>query len=242
MRFSLALCLAFGLAACVPEAEPEAYVLRPVSSDPDSLLSRLDARSLDAAFDRLNAAGYRADVTVRDATLGQPTSGDTLFAKTIEVSDGVVRVLSQRGEAPAGDEDRRLTAFDPVARLLPKEPPFRNPATRELYVAESTRLRDSSVVIVKADLSDESDPIRRVAVSIDTTTGQVVEAQVIRTSESAVYDELSNAYVRLRPLGGVWVPAEGELLSEIDVPLSDAHRLLIAWRVQSVGGVELARE
>ena len=238
MRRSLVLCLAFGLAACIPEAEPEPYVLRPVSSDPDSLLARLDARALDAAFDRLDAAGYRADVIVRDAMLGRPTSGDTLFATTIEVRGGRVRVLSQRGE-PQGDA-QRLAAFDPVARLLPEEPPFQNPAIRELYTTERLRLRDSSVAIVKADLSDESDPIRRVAASIDTTTGQVVEAQVIRASESAVYDELSNAYVRLRPLGGVWYPSEGELLSDVDVPLSDARRLTIAWRVRSVGGVDLA--
>ena len=242
MRVSLVLCLALGLAACVPEAEPEPYALRPVSSDPDSLLARLDARALDAAFERLSAAGYRADVVVRDATLGQPTSGDTLFARTIEVRGGSVRVLSQRGAAPSEADDGRLTAFDPVARLLPKEPPFQNPATRELYTTERVLLPDSSVAIVKADLSDESDPIRRVAVAVDTTTGQVIEAQVVRTSESAVYDELSNAYVRLRPFGGVWYPSEGELLTDVDVPLSDARRLTIAWRVRSVGGAELAAE
>ena len=234
MRSVLLLVLAAALAACIDEADPTPYSLRPTSSDADSLLARLDAHALDEAFARLENAGYTARVLVRDGSTGEATSGDTLFAETVEVDGGGARTSG------SGTSDARpFRVFDPVARLLPDEPPFRNPSTRGLYRLERRAFADSTVASVIATLGDGSNPIGLAAVAVDTTSGQVVEAQVVRSSESAVYDESGNAYVRLRVRDGAWWPSEGELLSDTDVPLSEGRRVLVEWRVLTVGGEPL---
>jgi len=244
VRSILLFVLSLALAACIGDSEPEApLTLRPTTSDPDSLLARLDVNELAEAFERLKKTGYTAEMSIREGSSTQNT-----FAQTIEVSGDSIRVLYQSGSDSLADHSEPFAVFDPVARLLPKEPPFRNAATRDMYaVANFARFRDQPdpsgpIAGASAELFEGSASIINAGVRVDTTTGQVVSARVLRESLSAVYDETSEAVVHLVSRDGTWWPSTGWLLMDIDVPLSTRRVLQIEWRVLSIGGVELAAD
>lgn len=234
MNLRLLFVLSLGLAACVGESAPASFDLRPTTSHPDSLLSRLDRLELATAMERLREAGYTAEVRVLEIEGGQRMDVHT---RTIEVSVDSVRVLDPSGSGAS--EAASFGVFDPVARLLPKEPPFQNSATREMYSVTRGN-RNGAVARARAERREGTDPIQSAEVAVDTTTGQVVWARVVRESQSAVFDEASEATVRLSRHDGSWWPTSGQLVTAIDVPLSDAPRRQLEWRVLSIGGSELA--
>ena len=238
MRPLLLLTLSLALAACIREADPAPLTLRPTTSDPDSLLARLDVNELTEAFERLEATGYTAEIMVHE--LAASSSGRA-FGQIIEVSGDSIRILEPSGEASLDDGFEPFPLFDPVARLLPKEPPFRNPATREMYTL-TRGTREGPVARATAERREGTDPILGADVAVDTTTGQVVWAQVSRESRSAVFDESSQATIELTMRDGAWWPASGQLITDIDVPLSDAPRRQLEWRVLSIGGVPLTAD
>ncbi|MEO0557366.1 MAG: hypothetical protein AAF170_04190 [Bacteroidota bacterium] len=244
MRTLLLLVLSFALAACIGSSEPEPFSLRPTTSHPDSLLARLDVDELAEAFERLRDAGYTTEVSVD--TVGHMLTEDAAFRQIVEVRGEGVRVLSPSGSEPPLDADPPFVAFDPVARLLPKEPPFQNAAVREMYEVAQVEtpdwFADHTVATATASRLEGSDPITRASVSVDTTTGQVVWAQVFRESRSAVFSEQSQAIVGMVWHENAWWPSFGQLVTDLDVPLQEASRLFLEWRVLSIGGVELATD
>ncbi|GAB5537224.1 MAG: hypothetical protein Rubg2KO_34730 [Rubricoccaceae bacterium] len=247
VRPLLLVFLSLALAACVGESEPDSFTLRPTTSAPDSLLARLDVDELAEAFERLREAGYTAEVSVDTVESDIVLPEEVEFRQTVEVHRSEVRVLSQSGPGTPFDADQPFVVFDPVARLLPKEPPFQNPAVREMYAVAreetSERLASrGSVASATATREEGSDPITRANVSVDTTTGQVVWANVFRESRSAVFRERSQAIIGMTWHDGAWWPAFGQLLTDTDVPLADNYKLFLEWRVLSIGGVELTAD
>lgn len=233
MRSLLLFVLSLALAACVGESEPKPFTLRPTTSEPDSLLARLDANELAEAFERLQEAGYTATMSiVESAPDGRETAR---IETTVSVLRDSVQLLSGEGM------ETSPIPFDPVARLLPKEPPFRNPAMREMYALARGPL-DGPIARATAERQEGSDPIMKAEVAVDTTTGQVVSARVWRESRSAVFDEASEATIQMARHDGAWWPVSGHLITDIDVPLSESPQRQLAWRVLSIGGVELAAD
>ncbi|WP_412060463.1 hypothetical protein [Rubrivirga sp. IMCC45206] len=226
------LALAFLLAACADAPEP---VAAPADADALALLEAVDGDAFADAFAALDAAGYRARLTV-DAD--PPAGATVIVAPTGDVTlDDVTGAL---------DGTPRLR--DVVVQALSSDPPYLDPAAREHYriaVVGDTTIGDVAFRIVEAVLADPASElgVRRVRAAV-TEGGLVGAIEIDRAADSMLFDEASRVTVGLAPYAGGWVPRRVVTESRTDVPLSEPRRVRAEWTVEAVGVPQggLARE
>ena len=227
-------CLALVLAAagCGTDAAP------PPDTEADRLLANVTGDAFAAAFDRLEAQGYTADLAVMQRDASGSEVGRS--AVTVRVEGGAVRVERRRGTGTLAEPaDRPPRLRDPLGAALPAEPAFVDPASRDQYrraaagdtVVAGRRLRLVEAVLLDGDAEQQ---VRRVRAAVEPETARPVVVEVERRADSAVYAEASRVRVALAPgPGGAWLPRTVETDTRTDVPLADPVRLRTAWTVRA---------
>ena len=216
MPTRLLLLAALSLAAC---AEPDVAPI--VNEEAFGLLSHVDRSSLADAFDRAVAGGFTADVVVTSF------EGGAVRRDSSVVSSGNSAVVDADGGA--------LWLRDPVAQALSEDPPYLDPSVREAYatrVLGDTTMGGVRFQRVEAVLVDTTRELglRRVWAAVD-ERGRVGALEVVRRSDSAVFDERTTVRAELAP-GDGWRPRRVVTDTRTDVPLSDPRRVRVEWTVR----------
>ena len=214
------------LAACTDAPPP------PLSSDAaaerDSVLVLLraaDMGALASAFDRLDAFRYQVETrTEQFDAVGQATASRTVTADVTPQADAPVAdvvLADSNGTFDYGGFARFASSADgdllpgdnPALLLVPEDPDYLDARNREAYTyrfAPDTLLGDRRVRVlyVQARPGEGDDkPIRRARLYLDPATGDLVGLRLLRTMNSLLFSERSDATILLQagPAGG-WLP------------------------------------
>lgn len=238
MRLSVALALA--LAACTdPSATAPAAGASPEAL---GLLEHVGPEAVAAAFDALDAVPYTASVGV---TVTGPDGGTLgTEAATVRSRDGAVEVTDRSRAGGVAGAEGAPRLHDPVGPTLPDDPPYLDPASRDQYriaVAGDTVVAGQRLRLVEAVFvaGRRAQPVRRVRAAVDPASGQPVVVEVVRVTESTLYDETSRIHVDLARLGDRWIPHRVTTDTRTDVPLAPARRVQTEWTVVEAGGQRL---
>lgn len=206
------------------EARPEETTSSP--------LENVTRTAFSDAFQRLDDQGYVAELTYRE---GPPGSLSPENRYLVRVEDEVIHVLETTEER---SDDPAFRLRDPLPHVLPEDPPYLDPRTRDYY-ALSTQERGNGTLVVGA-LDAESDqnlPIHRVEAL--TTRGQLTHLQLDRHSESLLLDESERVEIQLTHAAGSWVPSRVVLETTVDLPGDESVSRRQSWNVLEVGGLTL---
>jgi len=234
------LCLPF-LAACGGEHAPA--VADPAADSAFALLASLDPRAVDEAYRRLDRYAYT--VTVR--LTAEDAGGRREARCTLAGRPGAgTRVVSSEGEEAFGGHPCGERILNPLPRLLPDEPAFLAPRSREQYrYLARTRARRVDTLggswqlrVVEARLwpgAFEEQPIRRARFLVDAATGRLLGVEVERASTAALFDEGGRVTVHLQPgPDGALVPARALAETRVNVPGAPLRRLRLEQRFHAV--------
>ena len=246
VRLLLLLSSAFAVGALAACSEPAAPP-PPPSPEADSaraLLTRISPALAAEAVARLDGLTYVADVR-----LDEVNAEDSLIESATRrvrrrpdgeggVREAIIETDSGAG-LPARGAFGRLSLADPVARMLPDEPPYLAARTQERYrfrlLPEQTlygrRVRGAEAVLRD---EDDNEPIRRARAWADAETGAPVAVEVWRASSSAIFDEAGRAGVLLTPGPGGLVPERAWASTAFDVPFGPPRHLLLWMTVSNV--------
>ncbi len=241
--FGLALSPAVRLAALVPllvlcaacaspsTTPPSVGPLGPVADVPDSLVTRLGAGALTAAFARLDAVPYEATVVVTEANEDGQTVGR--FERRIAHAPGApTRVLETQASGTladtAGLDPARLRLADPMPDLLADTPAYLAPATRDQYAVRAVPVGGTLRAVEIQHDAETEQGIDRVSAVLDIATGMARRMAVSRANTSAIFDEATRAEVRLT--GGL--PVAVETTSVVSTPLSGGRTYRVAWQIR----------
>jgi hypothetical protein len=239
----LLLLLPLALAACAAPAPPPAAPT-PEADSARALLARVSPALAADAFRRLDALAYTATVRLDEVDDGAVTASAWRRVRRTPGPDGEVRerlIAADSGRGlPARGAFGSLRLADPIARMLPEEPPYLTTRMRERYRYRLLRERvldGRRVVGAEAALRDPDDDeaVRRARAWADAGTGAPVAVEVWRASRSAIFDEQGRASVLLQPgPDGRPVPAGGRAETVFDVPFGPARHLRLALAVSDV--------
>ena len=232
---ALASLLAF-CAACAPPSDAPPPVGRTgrIADVPDSLVARLGAGALTAAFARLDATPYEATVVVTEADDDGQTVGR--FERRLAHAPGAApRVLETQASGTladtAGLDPARLRLSDPMPDLLADTPAYLAPATREQYAVRVAPAGEAFRSVDIRHTANTDQGVDRVSAIVDVATGAVRRMAVARANTSAIFDEATRADVRLA--GGL--PVAVETTSIVSTPLSGGHTYRVAWEIRPRG-------
>ncbi len=250
-RLSPLLALALGglvLAACrepAPSAPPT--VRDPEVDSALALLTRVSPAMAAESVRLLDSLAYTAvirldefddaDTLVESATRHVRRFPDS----TGRVRERLIAADSGRG-LPARGAFGAIGLADPVARMLPDEPPYLAPRTQELYryrLLPPQTIDGRRVVGAEAALRDPGDnePIRRARSWVDAETGAPFAVEVWRASESVIFDEEGRAGIILMESPQGLVPQRAWAYSMFDVPFGPPRHLKLWMNVGEVGPV-----
>lgn len=202
-----------------------------VADVPDSLVARLGAGALTAAFARLNAVPYEATVVVTEANEDGQTTGR--FERRLAVVPGAgVRVLETQASGTLADtsslDPERLRLADPMPGLLADTPAYLAPATREQYAVRAAPAGPTLRSVDVRHIANTDQGVDRVSAVLDIATGAVLRMAVARANTSAIYDEATRADVRLAD----GLPVAVETTSVVSTPLSGGRTYRVAWEIR----------
>lgn len=236
VRLAALVSLLVACAACASpsDAPPPPGRTGPIADVPDSLVARLGAGALMAAFARLDAVPYEATVVVTEADEDGQTVGR--FERRIaHVPGAAVRILETQASGTladtAGLDPARLRLADPMPDLLADTPAYLAPATREQYAVRVAPVGATERAVEVEHVADTDQGIDRVSAVLDVATGMVRRMAVARANTSAIYDEATRADVRLA--GGL--PVAVETTSVVSTPLSGGRTYRVAWQIRPGG-------
>lgn len=240
----LVLLLPLALAACAEPAPPPAAASTPEADSARALLARVSPALAADAFRRLDGLAYTATVRLDELDGESVTESAWRRVRRVPGPDGAVRerlIAADSGRGlPARGAFGSLRLADPIARMLPEEPPYLTARMRERYryrLLAARTLAGREVVGAEAALRDPEDdePVRRARAWADAETGEAVAVEVWRVSRSAIFDEQGRASVVLqRGPDGRPVPAGGRAVTVFDVPFGPARHLRLDLAVTDV--------
>ena len=208
-----------------------------------ALLSSLDAGAVTEAYQRLDGYAYTVEVRLTEEHAGERRQAQRRLTRR-PTPDGVAtRVVAVEGAW--GEEAWGDGAFNPLPPLLPDEPAFLTPQSREQYrytVRPDTTIRGRRLRVVEARLRPEAgdeQAIRRARFLIDPRSDAVLGVEVDRASASALFDETGHAAVYLRPgPDDAPVPAHAVAETMVDVSGAPPRRLRLEWHFGDVHRAE----
>ena len=247
--------LAAALAGCVgpfapasagPDAEGPIPPPRAIASHPDTLLARLTPDALDYAYDPT-----RGTPAARTAGIDWPTPGAALTLsvddldpagatvgryrqRTDRLRTGVgATILEAAGTLADTSEGTVAVPASPLRAALPDEPPYLDPRVRDRYDRRRIPTRWPHAAAAEAVLRPDAggvQAVRRVAVVVDTLTGRVLAATVVRRTASLLYDETLRVDVAMRrAANGRSMPRVARVESRVDTPVSPPRHLVQTW-------------
>jgi hypothetical protein len=229
------LCLPL-LAACGGDPAPE------VGAPEDAafaLLAALDAGAVAEAYRRLDRYAYTVELRLTEENAEGRRQAVRRLARRRGPAGGATRVVASEGDFD--EEAWGASVADPLPRLLPDEPPFLAPQSREQYrytVGPDTVVSGRRLRVVEARLRPEAaeeQALRRVRYFLAPGSYQVLGVEVERASTSALFDEAGRAAVYLLPgPGGAPVPALAVAETTVDVPGEPPRRLRLEQRFSDV--------
>ncbi|HLT47673.1 MAG TPA: hypothetical protein VK002_10640 [Rubricoccaceae bacterium] len=235
------VALALLLAACADAPSPT-QAPAPAADSAFALLAGLDADAVAAAYRRLDGLAHTAEVrlTVSDDA-GTRTATRTLARRP--TGDGIEErlVVTEGDTTLLRDWTERLRPANPLPALLPEEPAFLVPRSREDYryaVGPDTVVGGSRLRVVEAALRPggaSEQAVRRARYFLRPGTGDVLGVEVVRASASAIFDEAGWARVLLQPgPDGAPVPALAVVETTVDVPGAPPRRVRLEQRFRDV--------
>lgn len=224
----LVLLALLALAAC-SEAPPEPAAPAAEADAALALLLAADRAPLDAAFERLEGLAYR--LTSHFEQFDEDGRVVATYEETAEVAPGGARTLvrtDSSGALEAGDWGEPIA--NPVALLLPEEPPYlgpRGPATFIFSLEADTALGGRRVRVVTVEPrpgEGDGQALRHARLYLEAESGAVVGVRWRRTMESILFEEHSDFGVMLRPGPGGWLPQEARFETSVRAPLTAPRR------------------
>ncbi|MEM1055466.1 MAG: hypothetical protein AAGI52_08055 [Bacteroidota bacterium] len=191
------------LAAC---SEPPAE-MPPHDAEADRLLAHVTGDAWDAVWSTSASGAARYTQTLEDL---DPISGGA----TRQALDGL----------PA----------NPLPAFLSDEPPYLDTAAREQYatriLGDTTVAGRSATLIEARFVADErrTQAIRRVRAAVADSV--LLWVEVIRESDSVLFDESSFVRATLAEVDGVLVPGRADIVTGTNVPASPTRGLTTSWR------------
>ena len=123
---------------------------------------------------------------------------------------------------------------NPLPSFLSDEPPYLDAAAREQYATRTlgdTTLAGRPARLVEARFVPDgrrTQPIRLVRAAVADTT--LLWIEVVRESESTLFDESSRLLAGLAEAGGEPVPGHAAIQTTTDVPASPPRDLTMSWQ------------
>lgn len=205
----------------------------PNEATTNASLENITRTAFSEAFRHLDDQGYVAEMTYIEERGNSPATEKRFL---VRVETGEI----QRIDGPKGDsDDPELQLRDPLPHLLPEDPPYLDPRTREFYSIETTPGRQGETHVV-AELTPESErdlSIRRLEARL--VNEVPTQLRLLRATESLLLKETERASVQLVRTGGAWVPLRVQLETVIDLPGQSPVSVQQQWEVLEVGGVPL---
>lgn len=213
--------------------------------DRDSALAVLSAMrrtAFDSAFARLSEYAVTRHVRTEQMT----PAGTTTAVRSYEVryrpgaADGTLQRRDSIGAFRDGglfgraapDRDPAARPPNVAAQILPDQPPYVEPRTREAfrYALQGDSLRDGTpvhVLAVRARSSGTGDEqgVRYARLLIHRPSNQLISLALVRDDQVLLFGEDTQLSLRLRPgPDGTWVPHVARVRASVHVPFRDPRQ------------------
>jgi hypothetical protein len=206
----------------------------------EGMLGQLRADALAPAFAHLDSLGYLADVEV--VSLGETGAPTGTFLRHVRLSaDGSLQMTGTESGSltdTSGLDAERLRLRDPLPSVLPDEPPYLDPSTRDRYTFGAW-MPGAHSARASADSAATKLSIRTASIAFDAQSGGIAAVSVVRASNSPVYTEHTTVNVRLAQVAGRPIPERIVTDTQITTMLGTPRHLRLTWTVLEVGGQSL---
>ena len=235
------LVLPLLLVACSDAGSPSASTGDPAADSAYALLGSLDVGAVAEAYARLDRLPHTVEIQLETLdTAGQATASGSRTLRFTPTADGLEQTdmsVDTSGAAPGGGTwNERLSAANPLPRILPDDPAFLDPRVRDKYTysaRKDTTHEGQPRRIVEARLRDDAggeQALRLARYTLD-ANGAILSVDAERLSTSALLDETSRVQVHLMPgPGGHPIPRRAVAETLVDVPGSAPLRLRLTQR------------